>query len=142
MYKGKIKLALISRAYSHKICNILKENNVLNIKDHQMLSYTNNSQLFFPIKIPWWLYFWDIILHMSTCSVTHCCLTLWHHDCSPLGSSVHGIFLARILGWVAISSSRVFFFSDLGIKPTSPVSAGRFFTTEPLGNPNIVNWFS
>ena len=27
-------------------------------------------------------------------------------DCSPLGSSVHGIFPARILEWVAISSSR------------------------------------
>ena len=27
-------------------------------------------------------------------------------DCSPLGSSVHGIFQARILEWVAISSSR------------------------------------
>ena len=27
-------------------------------------------------------------------------------DCSPPGSSVHGIFLARILEWVAISSSR------------------------------------
>ena len=27
-------------------------------------------------------------------------------DCSPLGSSVHGIFLARILEWVAMTSSR------------------------------------
>ena len=27
-------------------------------------------------------------------------------DCSPPGSSVHGIFLARILEWVAISRSR------------------------------------
>ena len=27
-------------------------------------------------------------------------------DCSPLGSSVHGILQARILEWVAISSSR------------------------------------
>ena len=27
-------------------------------------------------------------------------------DCSPPGSSVHGIFPARILEWVAISSSR------------------------------------
>ena len=27
-------------------------------------------------------------------------------DCSPPGSSVHGIFQARVLGWVAISSSR------------------------------------
>ena len=27
-------------------------------------------------------------------------------DCSPLGSSVHGILQARILEWVIISSSR------------------------------------
>ena len=27
-------------------------------------------------------------------------------DCSPLGSSVHGILQARTLEWVAISSSR------------------------------------
>ena len=27
-------------------------------------------------------------------------------DCSPSGSSVHGIFQARILEWVAISFSR------------------------------------
>ena len=31
------------------------------------------------------------------------CLTLWDPmDCSPPGSSVHGIFQARILEWVAI----------------------------------------
>ena len=29
-------------------------------------------------------------------------------DCSPPGSSVHGIFQARILEWTAISSSRGF----------------------------------
>ena len=35
------------------------------------------------------------------------CLTLCNPmDCSPLGSSVHGILQARILEWVAISSSR------------------------------------
>ena len=28
-------------------------------------------------------------------------------DCSQLGSTVHGISLARILGWVVISFSRV-----------------------------------
>ena len=27
-------------------------------------------------------------------------------DCSPPGSSVHGVFPARILEWVAVSSSR------------------------------------
>ena len=35
------------------------------------------------------------------------CPTLCDHmDCSPSGSSIHGIFQARILEWVAISSSR------------------------------------
>ena len=39
--------------------------------------------------------------------VTHSCLTLCHPiDCSPPGSSVHGIFQARILEWVAIPFSR------------------------------------
>ena len=57
-------------------------------------------------------------------------------DRSPPGSSDHGILLARILEWVAISSLR-----DLpnpGIKAVSlmsPVLAGRFFTTEPPEKP-------
>ena len=39
--------------------------------------------------------------------VTQSCLTLCDHmDCSPPGSSVHGILQARILEWVANSSSR------------------------------------
>ena len=51
-------------------------------------------------------------------------------DCSPPGSSVYGIFQARILEWVAIS-----FFPNLGIEPASPALAGGFFTTEPLEKP-------
>ena len=40
-------------------------------------------------------------------SVAQSCLTLCHPmDCSSLGSTVHGIFQARILKWVAISYSR------------------------------------
>ena len=57
-------------------------------------------------------------------------------DCSPPGSSVHGILQARILEWVAISFSRGS--SGPGIKPTSltsPALAGRFFTTVPPGKP-------
>ena len=51
--------------------------------------------------------------------VTQSCLTLCNPmDCSPPGSSVHGILLARILEWVAVPfSSR---FSHPGIKPGSP----------------------
>ena len=54
-------------------------------------------------------------------------------DCSPPGPSVHGIFQARILEWVAISYSR--HNPNLRIEPRSPAVAGRFFTTEPPGKP-------
>ena len=53
-------------------------------------------------------------------------------DCSPPGSSVHGIIQARMLQWVAISYSM----GNAEIKPPSSVSpalAGEFFTTEPPG---------
>ena len=55
-------------------------------------------------------------------------------DCSPPGSSVHGISQARILEWVAISFSR----GSSQPRDQTQVSciAGRFFTTEPLGKPN------
>ena len=46
---------------------------------------------------------------VCTCSVALSCLTLCNPvDRSPPGSSVHGILLARILEWVAISYSRRF----------------------------------
>ena len=51
------------------------------------------------------------------------------HGYSPQGSSMHGIFQARILKWVAISSSRRS--KGQEIEPTSLVSpalAGGFFT--------------
>ena len=44
------------------------------------------------------------------CVYTQSCLTLYDPmDYSPPGSSAHGIFQARILEWIAISSSRGFF---------------------------------
>ena len=40
-------------------------------------------------------------------SVAQSCPTLCNRmDCSPAGSSVHEIFQAKILEWIAISSSR------------------------------------
>ena len=54
-------------------------------------------------------------------------------DCSAPGSSVYGIFQARILEWVAISSSRELL--DPGIELASlasPALADGFFTIEPL----------
>ena len=69
------------------------------------------------------------MLSVFLCSVAQLCLTLCD-PCSwprPPGSSVHGIFQARMLQWVAISSSRG---SSLP-RDRSRVSciAGRFFTT-------------
>ena len=49
-------------------------------------------------------------------------------DYNQPGSSVHGIFQARILEWVAIPFSRGLL--NPGIKAGSPALAGRFFTTE------------
>ena len=58
--------------------------------------------------------------------VTQSCLTLCDHlDCSPPGSSVHGIFKARILEWVAISFSRGS--SRLRDRTQFYCFAGRFF---------------
>ena len=54
------------------------------------------------------------------CMLSHVLLFSDPMDCSPPGSSVHGIFQARILEWMVISSS-----GDLphpGIKPMSLVS--------------------
>ena len=55
-------------------------------------------------------------------------------DCSPPGSSVHGILQARILKWVAIP------FSKGSSQPRDQISwgsctAGGFFTAKPLGIP-------
>ena len=49
-------------------------------------------------------------------------------DYSLPGSYIHGILQARILEWVAMPSSR----RSL-VSPTSPASAGGFFTTAPPG---------
>ena len=57
-------------------------------------------------------------------------------DCSPPGFSIHGIFQARRLERVAISSSRgKFQHRDW---PTSPALAGRVFTTELPGNSKLI----
>ena len=61
------------------------------------------------IPIMYNVHFCLSILYMkeSESEVSQSCLTLCDPvDCSPPGSSVHGILQARILEWVAISFSR------------------------------------
>ena len=59
-------------------------------------------------KFPWHiLRGWLLFQGFCCCSVVQLCLTLCDPmDCSPPGSSVHGILQARILEWVAISFYR------------------------------------
>ena len=69
------------------------------------------------------------------CLVAKLCLTLLlPHDCSPPGSSVHGISQAKILEWAAVCFSGGTFWSS----DRTHVSwiAGRLFTTEPPGKPD------
>ena len=56
-------------------------------------------------------------------------------DCSPPGSSVHGFPRQEYRnGFLFPSPGNL---ADLGIKAASPVLAGMFFTTEPLGKPHL-----
>ena len=68
------------------------------------------------------------------------CLTFCNPvDCSPSGSSVHGILQATILEWVAILSSRG------SSRPSNQTSvscgsciSGMFFTNEPPGKTSLI----
>ena len=65
-------------------------------------------------------------IKIPTCVDTHSVMSNSCNpiDCSPPGSSVHDIFLARILGWVAFSSSR----GSPWIEPASRAFVDGFFT--------------
>ena len=73
------------------------------------------------------------------------CPTLWVDpmDCSPPGTSVHGVSQARVLEWAAISFSRDLLHPGIELKPpASPALVGRFFTTEPPGKSTLIVFYS
>ena len=82
-----------------------------------------------------YIYIW-VKQHIYMHTYCFCCLAAKSYltlcdpmDCSPPSSSVHGIFQARILVWVAISSSR----GSSWLRDQTLIScvyciAGRFFT--------------
>ena len=75
----------------------------------------------------------ELCVHL--CLIIQLCPTLCNFmDCSPPGSSAHGISQARILEWVAFPPPGDF--PDPRIKPRSPGLAGGFFTTAPPGKPH------
>ena len=66
-------------------------------------------------------------LAMHACVLNHFSpVWLWHYGCSLPGSSVHGIFQAKILESIAIPFFRG---SSQPISLTSPALVGGFFTT-------------
>ena len=70
------------------------------------------------------------------------CLTVCDSmDCSPPGSSAHGILQARILEWVTMPSSRGSSWAGMETASLmSPALISRFFTTESPGKPSL--WYS
>ena len=74
------------------------------------------------------------------CLVAQSCLTLCNpFDCSPPGSSVHGISQARILEWVAIFSSRGLSQPrDSTTYPVSPELQADSLPSEPSGKPSKI----
>ena len=75
-----------------------------------------------------------------SCSVAQSCLTLCNPiDCSPPGSSVHGILQARILKCVVVpSSSRSSCPGDGPTSLMSPTLAGGFFTNSTTWEHNRI----
>ena len=104
------------------------------------LSWRLDSTSLYPLQFTCLQYsrYHDIVVALACAQSLQLCPALCNHmDCSPPGSSVHRILLARIVEWVAMPSSRGY------SQPTDWTQvfcifliAGEFFTTEPLGKPN------
>ena len=107
---------------------LLKDNLSNNTLAFFFYQFTSCFQM---CSLSWSLHSPCVHAHMLSC--VRLCASL---DCSPSGSSVHEIFQARILKWVAISSRGSSRPRDqTHASPASPALAGGFFTTEPPGKP-------
>ena len=72
----------------------------------------------------------------SESEVAQSCLTLWDlMDCSLPGSSVHGIFQARVLEWVAISFSKGSSIPTQGSNPGLPHCRQTLYHLSQQGSP-------
>ena len=127
--------------------------NDLSVKGILILMITEKNDKRSSFLIHWWCQcylfshssrglsnFWSV-QYLRECTLAYMfspwvCLTLCDpKDCNPPGSSVHGISGGRILEWVAISFSK----GSSWPRDRTLISciAGRFFTTEPPGKPNV-----
>ena len=77
--------------------------------------------------------FFSLVKHIVRVCMLNCVQLFNSMDCSPPGSSVHGILQARILEWIAISFSRGS--SQPRNGTLIPALVGRFFITKSPGKP-------
>ena len=86
-------------------------------------------------KLSWSKWKWKAAYQIPCCClVVQLCLTPCDPlDCSPPGSSVHGILQARILKWVAMPSSRAS--SPPSDQTSSPASSALQADSSPLSHP-------
>ena len=81
---------------------------------------------------------WAFTYFLCSVAQSQSCLTLCYPmGCSLPGSSVHGIFQTRILGWVAIPFSKVSSQpqDQTWVSCVSCIDKWILFTTEPAGKP-------
>ena len=91
--------------------------------DEGWVEPSNMQGLWLPVLRGLFIFYTSFVVVL----IAQACLTLWDPvDCSPPGSPVHGILQARILEWVAMTSSR----GSSQPRDWTQVSciAGRFFT--------------
>ena len=112
---------------------------ILTLRQWQVAVYVTTVRVSMVLYSLYWatVYFLSDLAYYMWISCAQLCPTLWNSiDCSLPGSSVHGIFQARIQEWVVISYSRGSF--PTRIEPASlasPALADRFFTTVSPGKP-------
>ena len=76
-----------------------------------------------------------IALGVCAYLLSHVLLFVTPMDCSPPGSSVHGILQARILEWFLFPSLGEL--PDPGIEPRSPTLQADSLPSEPPGKPLV-----
>ena len=81
----------------------------------------------------------SLVMKVKSQSASHSVVSdsLWPVDCSPPGSSVHGILQARILEWVAIHSLLQGDLLDPGTEPGSPALQVDSLLSKPPGKPTV-----
>ena len=139
LYPQHLQEGLVHHSCSTNICwrNEKKKIEWCLVSQRFLLNFERIDWIIYE-SVSFSLILWEFIIYLQSVKLLACtlkslqsCPTLCNPmDCSPPGSSVHGILQARILEWVPFppleESSRL---RDQTTSLMSPALAGRFFTT-------------